>query len=163
MLKSFTDKHVIAAMIIAPILAVIAYMSVDKMVSEKPHQAIKGQHYPLAAKSNCRYKSGQCTLKNGDVSLTISLTEAQTEGVTLAVTSNQAIQNIHVALAGDNASPPPEPMKAINEEYTEWEVNLDESVSDTSRLHIALAVNDSIYFGETGTEFSEYKTGFTIR
>jgi len=73
MLKTLTNKHLIIAMIVAPILAVIAYYGVDRVVSETPHKAVKGQSYPLAAKSNCRYKSGECTLKNGDISLTINV------------------------------------------------------------------------------------------
>ncbi|MFT5117744.1 MAG: hypothetical protein ACI9NY_001277 [Kiritimatiellia bacterium] len=34
-------------------------------------------------------------------------------------------------------------------------------MSDSSRLQIALAVNQSLYYGETVTTFTSYKTGFS--
>ena len=162
MLKTLTNKHLIVAMIVAPILAVIAYLGVDHIVSEQPHKAVKGNYYPLAAKSNCRYQSGQCTLKNGDVSVTITLVANATDTVDLSVTANQAIQTIHIALAEESQPSSPTSMDMVNTEQTQWQLSLPGQVSENSRLQIALAVEDTMYFGETSTAFSEYQTGFTL-
>ena len=62
----FTNKHVITAFIVAPILAVLSYYAVDLLLKEQPHVAVAGSSYPLVAQSNCRYTSGRCDLKNAD-------------------------------------------------------------------------------------------------
>lgn len=56
--RLLTNKHVVIAMLVAPVLAVIAYFAVDASVSEPPKAAQPGQSYPLAVRSNCRYTSG---------------------------------------------------------------------------------------------------------
>ena len=40
-----TNKHVVIALIVAPILAVIAYFATDAAVGEKPHKAQAGKSY----------------------------------------------------------------------------------------------------------------------
>jgi len=162
MLKTLTNKHLIIAMIVAPLLAVIAYYGVDRMVSEKPHKAVEGNYYPLAAKSNCRYQSGECTLENGDISVTITMANTQ-DMVDLLVTANHSLQNIQVALAESEQSPAPTNMQTQNDEQTQWQLRLPGNASEKSRLQIALAVDNTVYFGETGTTFSQYQTGFTLK
>ena len=53
----------------APVLGVVAYFGVGAMFGEKPMPAVAGQSYQLIEKSNCRYSSGQCGLKNVDFEL----------------------------------------------------------------------------------------------
>ena len=48
------DKHVVMAMIVAPILAIFAWVGVDYIVAEKAQPAEPGSMYPLVARSNCR-------------------------------------------------------------------------------------------------------------
>lgn len=62
----FKNKHFILALLIAPILSIIAYFGTDMALSEKPHAAKEGETYKLASKSNCRYTSGLCDMENGD-------------------------------------------------------------------------------------------------
>lgn len=62
----FKNKHFIIALLIAPILSLIAYFGTDMALSEKPHAAKEGESYKLASKSNCRYTSGLCDMENGD-------------------------------------------------------------------------------------------------
>ena len=62
---------IVIALLVAPVLALIAYFAVDAVVAEKPEKALAGSSYPLVAKSNCRYASGRCSLENGDVQLEI--------------------------------------------------------------------------------------------
>ena len=49
-------------MIVAALLAVITWFAVDRLVAERPHIAREGRAYPLIARSDCRYTSGQCSL-----------------------------------------------------------------------------------------------------
>jgi len=67
----FTNKHVIIAMLVAPVLAIMAWFAVDYFIGERPHAAKEGAAYTLIAKSNCRYDSGQCDLENSDFKLNL--------------------------------------------------------------------------------------------
>ena len=67
----FSNKHVLVAMLVAPVLAIMAWFAVDYFVAERPHAAEEGATYTLLAKSNCRYASGKCDLENADFELTI--------------------------------------------------------------------------------------------
>ena len=94
------NRHVITALLVAPILAVLAWFAVGNLVGERATPAQAGQSYPLVARSNCRYESGQCDLENEDFRLRLSLTDGITgpefilsashplEGVVLAVASS---------------------------------------------------------------------------
>jgi hypothetical protein len=161
MIQVFTNKHLITAMIVTPILAFIAYYAVDYTVSEKPHQARKGQSYPLQAKSNCRYQSGHCTFKNGDITIDIKTKKTDDNVLSLTLTSNLAIQGAKVAIASDNTSPAPQDMRTTDRSRENWHITLANTLNDSSRLQIALMINDSLYYGETGTRFTTYKTGFS--
>jgi hypothetical protein len=44
-------------MIVAPILAIISYFTVDYYVAEVPHKAKQGQSYKMLVKPNCRWAS----------------------------------------------------------------------------------------------------------
>lgn len=161
MLNVFTNKHLIIALIVAPILAVIAYYAVDYNVSEKPHQAVEGQSYPLVAKSNCRYESGKCTFNNGDINVTLVIEKMDTNELKMLLSAKHPIQGAKIAIAGDSHTATPETLTASDNTNMQWQAILPNTLSDTSRLQLALSVNKSIYFGETSTIFSTYKTGFS--
>lgn len=161
MIKALTNKHTIIAIIVAPILAFIAYYAVDYAVSEKPHEAVEGQSYPLVAKSNCRYESGQCTFKNGDISIHIETTQVDNSELSFSLESNQPIQGSRLALANDAVKTSPISMTATDDTQVNWNITLPNTLSETSRLQLALKIKGSIYFGETGTVFTTYKTSFS--
>ena len=71
-MSTFKNKHLVVAMLVAPILAILAWYAIDVLVGEKPRPAEEGQSYPLAEKPNCRYGSGACGLKNADFELQLS-------------------------------------------------------------------------------------------
>ena len=155
-----TNKHVIVAMIVAPILAVIAYFGVDHAVSEKPHSAIKGESYPLVAKSNCRYESGQCTLENGDISISLTPSLVGTTTIKFQLLSQQPLQGVKIGFAGAGESSPVS-MQSNNDEQTEWLIHVKQSDVSNSQLMLALSMNDTVYYGQTGTDFIRYNTGFS--
>ncbi|MES0327310.1 MAG: hypothetical protein ABUK13_03870, partial [Gammaproteobacteria bacterium] len=101
------NKHLIMAMFIAPTLAVIAYFGVDFIVSEKPHVAVQGESYKLAAKSNCRYKSGICTLENGDVEVKVHAQAMGNNQIKIILSSVVPLQSALISFVGEgeNAEP----------------------------------------------------------
>jgi hypothetical protein len=74
MTSILTNKHFVVALIVAPILAIISYFAVDKLVAPEPIAAQAGENFPLVARSNCRWESGKCTLANGDFKVHIAAT-----------------------------------------------------------------------------------------
>lgn len=166
-----TNKHFIVALIVAPILAIIAYFATDYAVSERPHSAVEGSSYPLVAKSNCRYQSGRCTLKNGDIELTLSATDIKGTMITFALESGLPLQGAKIALVNQdsagtntpnlNSAAAPLAMKAIDASQQQWQATLHASDLNNANLLIVAAIDDALYYGETETAFTAYSTSFS--
>jgi len=154
----FKNKHIIAAMIVSPLLALVAYFAVDLVVKEKPHVAVAGQAYPMVAKSNCRFTSGECTLENSSFS-----TQLTVEGDTnvLLLKSSHPLQNATIGFVDTAASETsPERMQAIDSTNTRWQLELPSNISSDTIARVALRANDAFYFAETSLQFSTYETLF---
>lgn len=161
----FTNKHVVIALIVAPILAVIAYFATDSLVSEKPQQAEAGKSYPLATLPNCRYPSGHCTLKNAEFEIDMKVAQAGINMMTLNLTSKHPLQGAKVALASstgdsDNTSHGPQDLIATDDTALHWTVDLSGEHTEASQLQVVVAAADSFYFGETRLDFIDYETTF---
>lgn len=155
-----TNKHFIIALIVAPILAVIAYFAVDFAVSEPPQTAIAGERYPLAANPNCRYESGKCTLRNGDIEVELVSDESDASKISLTLSSELPLQGVKLAITEDPKQAEPQAMQAANSQQTQWQLDLDNTNKKESRLLVVVAVNDSLYYAETETTFIHYETSF---
>ena len=162
------NKHVIAALLIAPILAIISYFAVDYMVSERPHAAKAGGGYALVEKPNCRYQSGRCQLKNGDFELTLTVASQSAENTRLQVDSKVALKGVRIALLkpqlADNTTEyieatEPLSMQISDDAGLSWSLDLPQ-VSQQDRLRLVAAAQESFYYGESATRFIEYKTSF---
>ena len=158
------NRHFVVALLVAPILALIAYFATDYIVAERPQAAVSGSSYPLAAKSNCRYASGECDLENGDVRLRVTVSRAaQLPGMRLHLTSALGIADARVALAdspGDDA--PPLSFVADDATATSWSTDIGVPASSPeSRLRLVVTVSESRYFAEVPTVFFERETAFT--
>ena len=145
----FKNKHIIVAMIVAPILAVIAYLATDSLVGEKPHKAEAGKSYSLVALPNCRYPSGHCTLKNAEFSIDLKVGQAGVNRMTLSLESKHPLQGVKAAL-----------VVATDDTALHWTVDLSGDHSELSRLRLVVAAADSFYYGETGLAFIDYQTSF---
>jgi len=158
----FKNKHIIVAMIVAPILAVIAYFATDSLVGEKPHKAAAGQSYALVALPNCRYPSGHCTLKNSEFQVDLKVSQAGLNMLTLNLTSKHPLQGAKVALADGTAEVKVKPadMTATDDTALHWTVDLSGNLSPASQLQLVAAAADAFYFGEAGLQFAEYHTSF---
>lgn len=155
------NKHMILAMFVAPVLAIIAYFSVDTMVSEKPQAALQGSSYKLAAKSNCRYQSGNCTLKNGDIEVQIRARRIGEKKVELNMFSELPVQNAIISYVVDSITSSPEQMNASTSEMKDWFVTLYLDHPEKSTLRLALNISGSMYYAETTAVFIDYETSFS--
>ena len=160
MFDFFTNKHVITAMIVAPILAVLAWFVTDQVVGERPHVAQAGAAYPLVAKSNCRYSSGKCTLANNDFKLELRVLDDQL----LSLTASHPLQGVRFALVDAESAQPtetsPVPMRADDVDGLRWLAPLPTYQIDGSALQLAVTAGESHYFAETGMLFSQFDPGF---
>ena len=157
----FRNKHTIAALIITPILAVIAYFGVDSLVGEKPHKAEPGKAYPLAALPQCRYTSGHCTLKNADFNVQISPLEVSANKLVLTLHSAFPLQSARMALVQDVSQPGnPVLMQQMDTKGQDWQVQLPGAHNDKTLLRLVLNADKSLYYGETAVTFLSYATSF---
>lgn len=155
------NKHLVLAMFVAPVLALIAYFATDHVVSEKPHAAQQGNSYKLAAKSNCRYQSGQCTLHNGDVEVNIRVERITGSLIELILHANMPLQNALVSfVTGEDEIEPAVMQNSMSEENT-WRARFEIVEPEKSTLRLALELSDTLFFAETPAVFIDYDTSFS--
>ena len=145
-------------MLVAPVLAVVAYFATDYVVSERPHAAQPGKSYKLAAKSNCRYQSGLCILQNGSVEIQLRSVRDTPDQVTLTVTSNEPLTGALFSLVRDGNGSEPTRLASDN---GQWTISLPVREGDNSSLRMAFSIAGSEYFAESSTAFVDYETTFS--
>jgi hypothetical protein len=158
----YKNKHVVIAMIVAPILAVISYFAVDMAVSEKPHAAKAGASYELAEMPNCRYSSGVCGLKNGDFEVKLSAQMQGDQHMLISLNSVVPLDGVKITLmqeAGTDMSAPLD-MQPQGSTATQWSVKLPQPNIESDRLQLVMSSNQVLYFGETHLTFVNYETIF---
>lgn len=158
----FKNKHLIIALLIAPILSIIAYFGADIALSEKPHAAVEGETYKLAAKSNCRYTSGLCDMTNGDFKVQFRSEKLTAQGLELTLKSAFPLEGVKLSLVnGQEQSGQPVDMQSADSSGQQWMVSLPKPESEESWLRVAIQSNGTLYYGETQTAFVKYETLFT--
>lgn len=156
----FKNKHVITAMIVAPILAIASYYLVDLAVKEQPQKAKAGAAYKLIAKSNCRFSSGACDLENGDFKSTVKVTVDDGKQ-TLTLTSVNVLQNASVGfVTGSGNELGPIALTASDASGKHWTTAIEVLADETTSMRVALSANDAHYYSETTMGFSNYQTSF---
>ncbi|MDJ0709097.1 MAG: hypothetical protein QNJ14_01850 [Woeseiaceae bacterium] len=149
----FNNKHVVVAMLVAPVLAIMAWFAVDYFIGERPHAAKPGAAYTLIAKSNCRYASGQCDLENADFKLTIRPEMVAASSVALTLVTSHELQSAAIGLVDDGDTDPPAPMTRTNDDGTEWQGLLPGPGSDDATFRIAVTANDATWYAEVPVIF----------
>lgn len=154
----FKNKHVVTAMLVTPVLAVLGYVLADRSVAEKPDAARPGQSYPLVARSNCRYQSGQCTLVNGDIKINLTANRLDASNVELIAESALPIRQALVAAKSDQHDG-----TALNmaSEQSVWRLRMGLTQPDKTQLRMAFSIEGAVYFVETSAVFIDYRTGFS--
>jgi hypothetical protein len=155
------NKHLILAMFVAPVLAIIAYFATDYVVSEKPHQAQQGNTYKLAANPNCRYQSGQCTLQNGDVEVRVTVERITASLIELTLRSSMPAQKVLASFVEDNDTAQPQAMQSVDAENTVWHAKFNISNPETAQLRLAMELSGALFYAETPAVFIDYSTTFS--
>lgn len=149
----FKNKHVVVAMLVAPVLSILAWFAVDYFVSERPHAAKQGAVYKMIAKSNCRYDSGQCDLQNSDFLLSIRRGGVTDKAMILTMTSSHVLQSATLGLV-DNGSPQqPSPMTSRDASMTSWQGMLSMPASASATIRVAVTAQGATWFAEVPTVF----------
>ncbi len=147
------NKHVVVALLVAPVLAILSWFAVDKLVAEQPHAAKPGAVYTLAARSNCRYPSGRCDLHNADFQLTLA--RGQRDGIeTLELESRHALRSAVLAIgASVDSLSGPLAMEPVGDGGVLWSLPAEGSVGEGGVLRLAVVAGQSSYFAELSTAF----------
>ncbi|UUM30432.1 hypothetical protein [Vibrio japonicus] len=158
----FKNKHLIIAMLVAPILSLIAYFGTDMALSEKPHAAQEGETYKLVSKSNCRYTSGLCGMENGEFKVLFRSEKLTNAKLELSMEAKFPLEGVKLSLVDEqDKMAKPIDMKAAGNEGKNWYISLPKPSSAESWLRVAIQSNGTMYYGETQTAFIKYETLFT--
>jgi len=150
----WTNKHVIIAMLVAPVLAIIAWFGVDYLVAEQAQPAAAGSMYPLIARPNCRYDSGQCDLANNDLKLSIKPVDLLASRTILSLESEFVLEQVTFALViGTDEVVGNAAATQTPEGDTLWIINIPEHADPEATLRVAVTVQQAIYFVEVPVVF----------
>lgn len=149
----FKNKHVVIAMLVAPMLSIMAWYAVDYFFAEKPFEAKPGAAYLLIAKSNCRYDSGQCDLENGDFQLTLRPGEISEQAANIELAAKFSLQTATIALVENELESPPVKMAAKDTTAKLWTGTLTRPAAAESTVRVAVMADDSTYYAEVPVVF----------
>ncbi len=149
------NKHVILAMIVAPILAIFAYFGIGFIFGEKPLPAESGQVYKLVEKPNCRYSSGECGLKNVDFELTITGEPLADDRYLLNVVSANPLDGIKLALVeNETDEEAPVDMRPVGNDGLKWTLAIKRPDPLNDRLHLVAMAGGTLYYADAATKFT---------
>ncbi len=149
----FRNKHVVVAMLVAPVLAIMSWFAVDYFVAERPHAAKPGAAYGLITKSNCRYDSGQCDLENGDFELSLRPIDVSAEAVSVELRSRFPLQQATIGYLDERPDALPATMASADAGATLWSGALALPSSDASPIGIAVTAQGATYYAEIPAVF----------
>ncbi len=142
-------------MLVAPVLAIIAWFAVDYLVAERPHAAQEGAAYTLVAKSNCRYASGQCDLENADFRLSIRPTMQAATSIAIVVTSSHALDAATVGLVENGTASEPIRFTRTSDQGMEWQGLVTPPTKPDASLRIAVTAQGATWYAEVPVVFLE--------
>ena len=148
------NKHVIIALLVAPILAILAWFAIGQIAGEKAQVAEPGAAYPLVARSNCRWESGECELVNNNLKMTILPLELGAQYTRLSLDSEFPLAQATFALISGgsevvaNATHDESPDAAA-----QMTVTIPAFADPEAMLRVAVTVHESLYFAEIPVVF----------
>ncbi len=148
----FTNKHVVIALIVGPILAILAWIGVGQIAGEKAAVAVSGKSYPLVEKSDCRYESGHCKLENEDFKLVLRLEQRGIDTV-LVLKSVHALEGVLVSVAEPGSETTPSAMRSSDAENMEWVASVGKLPTPPQRIYLVASSGGVQYFGDAATLF----------
>lgn len=157
----FKNKHITTAMMVAPLLAIGSYFATDYIVSDLPVTAVDGDTYAMVARPNCRYQSGQCTFRNGDLEVKFQLVQDSSGQSVLKAQSSHPLKGAKIALVGSSDEQvEPLSLSRADEVGEQWALPLLGSVADKKELRVAMLANATTFYGSADTTFFQYDTVF---
>ena len=149
------NKHVIVALLVSPVLAILAWFAVGSMLGETPHSAQPGAAYPLVERSNCRYESGRCDMENEDLQLSLIL-QSNGEAPVMLMQSSHPLDGVLLAVAASGEDSRPESMRADTLGRDTWSLPLAGLPGDQERLQLVVSANGASWYADVSTRFLEY-------
>ena len=149
----FKNKHVIVAVIVAPILAILSYLGVDRLVAEQPHAAKQNASYPLAAKSSCRYASGECRLTNGEVDIVLKPIVSARQELELELASTLPIEGAKVAIVEGDEVGLPVAFSPRDDQKLLWNTRVAPLSTQSTQLRLVVVSGGATFFAEVDTVF----------
>ncbi len=147
-------KHIVAAFIVTPVLAVLGYWVADKLVGEAPVVAQVGQNYPLMAASNCRYASGYCDLRNANFGVRLEVVQ-EAGAATLRVTSKHQLSRVLVSVTQAGAVAQAPQALEYNGLAQYWEIVLKAVPLASTELKFVANVKGITFYAQTSFAFSQ--------
>ncbi len=154
----FTNKHVIIAMIVAPVLAILAWVGAGQFAGETPQAPVAGISYPLVEKSNCRYASGACDLENEDFRLTLTQTGVDSLAE-FVVRSAVPLDGLVLGVGSPEQEAEPMPMRATDGQGLEWHLVVGRVPGPQERIRLVAIADGSSYFADASTAFLQPDEG----
>jgi hypothetical protein len=152
-MSMITNKHVLAALLVAPILAVLAWYGAGFLGDGEELQAVPaqaGDSYPLIERPGCRYPGGDCGLSNEDFKLAIALLPSGQ----LRMMSAVPLDFILVGLVSKNDQGPVKALP-VSAEQVRWVHNFAVTPSSKDRLRVVTGVSGATWFGEVALTFTQ--------
>ena len=157
-MSNWNNKHLTVAMLMAPILALMAYFGVNFMVGEEPQVAEAGKSYVLVEKPNCRYDSGACGLKNADFELTLGYEWIGADRMLLKLASVYPLEGVLVAMVELEAEEErPVEMLPAGPDGLSWFLEMARPDPENQRLHLVASAAGSLYLGDVATRFTLFE------
>ncbi len=150
----FKNKHVIIALLVAPMLAIMAWFAVDYFVAERPQAAAPGESYPLVARPNCRRLSEACELSNADLKLTLVVTSADASGAAVMLMSEYPLEQAAVGLVNDGADEgAPVVLEPTRPGPRVWRGNVSGRIDADTSMRVLVRANEATFYGEVPVTF----------
>lgn len=147
MFQAFKNKHVLVALIVAPILAILSWFATGYLVDEKGHSMKDGSLYTLNVKSNCRWESGKCSLKNEDVEIDIT---GKYTSYTLELSMKSSVPLSDIKIDYDKSN---KPKSLVYDKNTElWSGVLDLKYK-TEFINTVFLINNTVFYAQIPTTF----------
>lgn len=150
-LRLITDRHLLIALLVAPLLAVLAWFATDALISEKAKPAQAGEDYRLLPKSNCRYASGVCDLVNEDMHLELSVSSGSS--TRLELRASHGLSMAVISIGGTDSGAEPMPMRQLDYDGLRRIMPVTVNSSDTELLRLVVVAGQSRYYAQTSVGF----------
>lgn len=147
----FKNKHVLVAVIVAPILAILAWFATGMLVDEKPHSMQEGSVYTLNVRSNCRWESGNCTLENEDIEINVT-GKYTSYTLELVVKSSVALSDVKIAFDKNN-----KPQSMIYDKSKDLWGGILDLKNKSKAINGVFVINNTVFYAQMPTTFLDEK------